>query len=132
MWSINFFPKEKVPDFLRTKLKWVGLGSGLGLGLELVSKLVSEVVFWAFFEISLLITLEPHVGHTKFPDFYTFFLDNNAFVRYPANSQQQWSGMWQVTERGLLLSILQVRRTLLLILRTSAVPSILCYWLTTV
>ena len=29
---------------------------------------VSKVVFWAFFEISLLITLEPHVGHTKFPD----------------------------------------------------------------
>ena len=35
---------------------------------------MSKVVFWAFFEISLLITLEPHVGHTKFPDFYTLSL----------------------------------------------------------
>ena len=39
----------------------------LGLGLELVSK----AVFWTFFEISLLKALEPHVGHTKFPGFYT-------------------------------------------------------------
>ena len=93
MWSINFFPKEKVPDFLRTKLKWVGLGSGLGLGLELVSKLVSEVVFWAFFEISLLITLEPHVGHTKFPDFYTFILDNNQGFSCPEGARPS-SGNW--------------------------------------
>ena len=28
-------------------------------------------MFWAFFEMSLLRTLEPHVGHTNFPDFYT-------------------------------------------------------------
>ena len=40
-------------------------GLGLGLGLEFVSK----VVFWAFFEMSLPITLEPHVGYTQFPDF---------------------------------------------------------------
>ena len=32
-----------------------------------------KVVFWAFFEISLLVTLEPQVGHTKFPDFYPSF-----------------------------------------------------------
>ena len=50
-----------------SQLIWVGAESGLGLGL--VSKVV--VVFWAFVEISLLITLEPHLGHTKFPDFYT-------------------------------------------------------------
>ena len=69
MWSTNIFPNKKMPDFFRTKLIWVGEGSvlGSGLGLELVSK----VVFWAFFEISLLVALEPHVGHTKFPDFYT-------------------------------------------------------------
>ena len=30
---------------------------------------MSEVVLRAFFEISLLITLEPHVGHTKFTAF---------------------------------------------------------------
>ena len=36
------------------------------IGLELVSK----VVFWANFVISLPITLEPSVGHTKFPVFY--------------------------------------------------------------
>ena len=61
--SANFFPKKKTPDFFRTRLLWVGSGSGLGLvlGLELVSK----VVFWAIFEISLLITLEPHVGHAQ-------------------------------------------------------------------
>ena len=69
VWSTNFSQKRKCLIFFRTTLIWVGVGSGLvlSLGLELVSK----VVFWAFFEISLLITLEPHVGHTKFPDFYT-------------------------------------------------------------
>ena len=41
---------------------WVGVGVELGLGLGVVSK----AVFWAFFEM-----LEPHVGHTKFLDFYT-------------------------------------------------------------
>ena len=55
----QFFPKNKKPDFFRTKFIWAGVGSGLGLGLELVSK----VVFWAYFEISLLTALEPHVGH---------------------------------------------------------------------
>ena len=67
VWSTNFYPPPKMPDFFRTKLIWVGAGSGLGLRLGLVSK----VVFWTFFETCLLITLEPHVGHTKFPDFYT-------------------------------------------------------------
>ena len=33
------------------------------------------------FEISLLITLKPHAGHTKFLDFYAFILDKNLFVR---------------------------------------------------
>ena len=60
----HFFQKKKTPDLFRTKLIWVG--SGWGLGLELVSKVV-----WAFFEIFLLVTLEPHVGHTKSTDFYT-------------------------------------------------------------
>ena len=49
-----------MPDFFETKFIWVGVR------VEVVSK----VVFSAFFEISLLIKLEPHVGHTKFPDFY--------------------------------------------------------------
>ena len=64
---VDHFFNNKKPDFFRTKLIWVGARSGLGLGLEYVSK----VVFWAFFEISVLVTLEPHVGHNKFPDFYT-------------------------------------------------------------
>ena len=76
--STNFFPKKKMPDFFWTKLIRVGEGSGLGFGLELVTKVV---INWAFFEISLLLTLEPHFGHTKFPDFYTFILDDNRFVR---------------------------------------------------
>ena len=42
---------------------YVRAGLALGLGLEFV--------FWAIFEVSLLITLEPHLGHTKLPDFYT-------------------------------------------------------------
>ena len=67
VWSTNFFPNIRTAVFFRTKLVWVGAGSGLGLRLGLVSK----VVFWTFFETCLLITLEPHVGHTKFPDFYT-------------------------------------------------------------
>ena len=45
------------------------LGLGLGLGLELVSKVVS----WTFFELSLLITLKPQVGRTKFPAIYTLY-----------------------------------------------------------
>ena len=65
-----FFQKikknKKKPVFFRTKLIWVGARSGLRLGLELVSK----VVFGAFFESSLLVTRERHVGHTKFPDVY--------------------------------------------------------------
>ena len=73
VWSTNFFPKTKMSDVFRTKLIWAGAGSGLGL--------VCQVVFWVFFEMSLLITLEPHVGHTKFPDFHSFILDNNPFVR---------------------------------------------------
>ena len=62
---------KKTPDFFETKFIWVGAGSGLGLGLG--SELVSKVMFWAFFEIPLLITLEPHGRHTKFPDFCTLF-----------------------------------------------------------
>ena len=66
VWSTN---KKKTPDLFQTKLIWVGSGLGLGLGLGL--ELVYKVVFWALFEISLLITPEPHVGHTKFSDFHT-------------------------------------------------------------
>ena len=54
-----------MPDFFQTKLVWVHAGSGSGLESGLGLELVSKVVFWAFFEISLLITLEPHVGHTN-------------------------------------------------------------------
>ena len=67
MWSTNFFRKKKaccVPDQVR-------MGRD-GVWLELVS----QVVFWAFFEI-----WKPHVDHTKFPEFYTFILDNNPVVR---------------------------------------------------
>ena len=79
VWSTIFFPKTKVPDIFRAVLIWVGSGLGFGLGLGL--ELVSRAVFWAFFEISLVITLKPHVGHTKFPHFYTFIVDNNPYVR---------------------------------------------------
>ena len=63
----QFLPKKKaccVPDQVR-------MGRD-GVWLELVS----QVVFWAFFEI-----WKPHVDHTKFPEFYTFILDNNPVVR---------------------------------------------------
>ena len=63
VWSTNFSQKRKKPRPFPAK---VDMGRA-GLGLKLVSK----VVFWAFFEGSLLITMEPHMGHTKFPDFYT-------------------------------------------------------------
>ena len=62
----HFFAKQKTPDFFETKFIWVGSGSGLGLGV-----VSNKAVFEAFFEISLLVRLEPHVSHTKFPDFYT-------------------------------------------------------------
>ena len=42
----------------------MGMGSVGVTVVELVSKVV---LFWAFFEISLVVTLEPHVGHTKSP-----------------------------------------------------------------
>ena len=58
MWSTNFVGKNK-PDFFRTKLIWVGSGSGLGL------ELVSKAVFRAFFEIALLITALPAVVPVK-------------------------------------------------------------------
>ena len=60
-----FRKKRKGLIFSRQKSVWVGAESGLAFGLALVSK----AVFLASFEISLLVTLEPHVGHTKFPDF---------------------------------------------------------------
>ena len=46
-------------------------GVGVGVRLRVRLRLVSKVVFWAFFQIFLLIALEPHVGHTKFPDLYS-------------------------------------------------------------
>ena len=73
-------PKTKVFDFFPGSVDMGRVGVRvrvIGLGLELVSR----AVFWAFFEISLVITLEPHVGHTKFPHFYTFIVDNNPYVR---------------------------------------------------
>ena len=57
----QFFPGKKQPDFFRTKLMWVGSGLGLGLGLGLELLMVSKAVFRAFFEIYLLVTVEPHV-----------------------------------------------------------------------
>ena len=69
----QIFQQKKSFFFFRTKLIWLrsGSGSGLGLGLELASKVL---INWAFFEMFFLVTLEPHVGHTKFPDFYFFTL----------------------------------------------------------
>ena len=76
VWWTNSPPHPQKADFFRTKYVRVGAGSGLGLGLglELESKVVFKVVFWAFYEVSLLITLEPHAAHTNFPDFYVPFL----------------------------------------------------------
>lgn len=45
---------------------WVGAELGLVLLLWCLKK-----VFGAFFEESLLITLEQHVDHTNSPNFYT-------------------------------------------------------------
>ena len=56
------------------------MGRG-GVGVRVRVRIVSKGVLWAFFEISLLITLEPHVGHTKFSDFLYFILDSSPFVR---------------------------------------------------
>ena len=67
----NFWGNNKTPDFFRTEFIWVGAGSRLGFGFGFGLGLVSKVVIWACFDIiSLVITLEPHVGHTKFPDFH--------------------------------------------------------------
>ena len=56
---------------------------GVGVGVRVMFRviIVQSIVFWALFEISVL-TLEPQVGHSKFPDFITLILDNNLFVRY--------------------------------------------------
>ena len=83
VWSTNFFPKKKIPDFFRTKLMWVGARSGLGLGLGLWLELVSKVMFRAFFEIYIIpshntgTTRGPH----QIPRFLYFILDSNQFVR---------------------------------------------------
>ena len=62
VWWTTFFPQNEKCLIFSGQLIWVGAG------LELV---VSKAVFWAFFEVSLLVTLEPHVGHTKVTDFST-------------------------------------------------------------
>ena len=80
VWSTNFYPPPKTPDFFQTKLIRVGVGSGLGFGLQIMLELVSKVVFWAFFEIAILITLEPRGPH-QMRRFLYFILDNNPFVR---------------------------------------------------
>ena len=72
--------QKKCLIFFRTKLVWVGSGSGSGLWLRLGLLLVSKVVFWAFFYISLLITLETGGPH-QIPRFLYFILDNNPFIR---------------------------------------------------
>ena len=48
----------------------VGVGVGVNLRLGLGLGLVSKVVFWAFFEIFLLITLEPQYAFTARMDYY--------------------------------------------------------------
>ena len=68
---------------------------GVGFGVRVMFRViisVQSIVFWALFEISVL-TLEPQVGHSKFPDFITLILDNNLFVRYNCSigvSQPWW------------------------------------------
>ena len=62
-----FHKKKKTPHCFETKPLWVGAGSGVGLGL--VS--TTAVLFRAFFVVFQFITLEPHAGHTKLPDFST-------------------------------------------------------------
>ena len=63
--SSIIFSKKKTLVFFEPKFTRVGSGSGLEL------QLVSKVAFWALLEIiSLVVTLEPHVGHTKIPDIY--------------------------------------------------------------
>ena len=52
------FSKERNAPFFRDKAHMGRAGAGLGL-----------TVFWAVFKQFLLIILEPHVGHTKLPDF---------------------------------------------------------------
>ena len=70
---VDQFFQKITPDFLETRLIWVG--AGLGIGLELVSR----VVFWAFFEISLLITGTTR-GPQQFPRFLRYILDNSSDV----------------------------------------------------
>ena len=73
---VDQFPSPpKKPDFFPDKVD-MGRG-GVGVRVRVRVRIVSNVVLWAFFEISL----QPHVGHTNFPDFLYFILDNNPFVR---------------------------------------------------
>lgn len=67
----TYFERKKKKN--RDKLIFGKDGGGIGvkvgvrvLGLELVSR----VVFWAFFELSAFVTLEPHAGHPILPCFY--------------------------------------------------------------
>ena len=59
----------------------VGVGLGLGLGLQLVSKVVFLCIFRNILSQNTSTALEPHVDHIKFPEFYTFILDDNPYVR---------------------------------------------------
>ena len=42
---------------------------GVGVGVTPRVR-VEKVVLWAFLETSLLITMEPRMGHTKLPEIY--------------------------------------------------------------
>ena len=68
-------PQKNTPDFVETKLIWVGAGSRLRL------ELVSKVEFWGiFFNIpsrTTGTTREPH----QIPRFLYFILDDNESVR---------------------------------------------------
>ena len=58
-----------------------GSGGGVRFRVRVRITVVSPIVFLDFLGISFPVTLEPHVGHTKFTDFYVLILHNNPYVR---------------------------------------------------
>ena len=68
VWSTTSPPQKRRLIFSRQEL----IDNSMG-------RSVSNLLFWAFFEIFLVTILEPHAGRIIFTDFYT--LDNYSCVR---------------------------------------------------
>ena len=76
---------------MKNKSRGIGISNASFCYLTKEAQLLSSSSFRFWFQMifqltfasfvpGLIVTLEPHVGHTNFPDFYTFTVDNNYSI----------------------------------------------------